>query len=66
MMSGLLAFARVGDPSTASVPWPRWSRQKEQLIEFGDAVAIQPMNTQRLDFQTNASAIPAVPRLSRD
>jgi para-nitrobenzyl esterase len=66
MMSALLAFARVGDPSTASVPWPRWSRQKEQLIEFGDAVSIQPMSTQRLDFHTNAGVMPAVPRLSRD
>jgi para-nitrobenzyl esterase len=66
MMSGLLTFARVGDPSTASVLWPRWSRQKEQLIEFGDAVAIQPMNTQRLDFQANARVNPAAPRLSRD
>jgi len=66
MMSGLLAFARVGDPSTASVAWPRWNRQKEQLLEFGDAVAILPMNTQRLDFHTQASATPATPRLSRD
>jgi para-nitrobenzyl esterase len=66
MMIGLLAFARVGDPSTASVPWPRWSRQKEQLIEFGDAVAILPMNTQRLDFHTQANVAPTVPPLSRD
>jgi carboxylesterase type B len=66
MMSGLLAFARIGDPSTALVPWPRWTRQKEQLVEFGDAVAIEPMNKQRLDFHTNASVTPAMPRPSRD
>jgi para-nitrobenzyl esterase len=66
MMSGLLAFARVADPSTASIPWPRWSRQKEQLIEFGGAVAILPMNTQRLDFHTQANVAPTVPPLSRD
>ena len=66
MMNGLLAFARVGDPSTALVPWPRWSRQNEQLVEFGDAVAILPMNTQRMDFHTPANAAPAIPRLSRD
>jgi para-nitrobenzyl esterase len=66
MMSGLLAFARVGDPSTVLVPWPRWSRQKEQLIEFGNAVAILPMNTQRLDFHTQPNVAPTMPRLSRD
>src|SRR5258708_7819175 len=45
MLRGLVAFAREGDPSPALVPWPRWSRKKEQPREFGDAVAILPMNT---------------------
>jgi para-nitrobenzyl esterase len=66
MLGGLLAFARVGDPSIALIPWPRWTRQKEQLLEFGDAIATRPMNPQRLDFHSNGSVPPAVPRLSRD
>jgi para-nitrobenzyl esterase len=66
MMGGLLAFARTGDPSTASVPWLQWTRHKEQLLEFGDVIATRPMNAQRLDFQTDASVTAATPRLSRD
>ncbi len=50
MTDALIAFAKTGNPNTPAVEWPAWSSQKEQLVEFGDKVAIQPMNAARLDF----------------
>jgi para-nitrobenzyl esterase len=66
MMDCLIAFARTGNPSTTVVTWPQWRPQTEQLVEFGDVVAIRPMDRIRLDFHAAANATPATPRLSRD
>ena len=56
MTDALIAFAKTGNPKTAAVEWPAWSPQKEQLMEFGDKIAIQPMNSARLDFMSARSA----------
>jgi para-nitrobenzyl esterase len=66
MMDTLIAFATTGNPGTAVVQWPRWTPQSEQLLEFGDAIKVQPMNTQRLDFMAAHGAAPATPRAARD
>jgi para-nitrobenzyl esterase len=55
MTDVLIAFARTGDPNTAAVHWPQWLPQNEQLVEFGDKIAVQPMNTARLDFMASRS-----------
>jgi para-nitrobenzyl esterase len=55
MTDALIAFAKTGDPNTPDVRWPAWSPQNEQLVEFGDKIAVQPMNTARLDFMASRS-----------
>ena len=50
MLASLVAFAKSGDPSTAAAPWPRWSVNAEQLMDFGDDVSIRSMDSERLDF----------------
>jgi para-nitrobenzyl esterase len=50
MLASLVAFAKSGDPSIAAGPWPKWSTDAERLVDFGDAVSIRPMNSERLDF----------------
>jgi para-nitrobenzyl esterase len=50
MLASLTAFAKSGDPSVAAGPWPKWSINAERLVDFGDAVSIRQMNTERLDF----------------
>jgi para-nitrobenzyl esterase len=55
MLSALVAFAKSGDPSTAATAWPKWSVDAERLVDFGDAVSILPMNSERLDFHLAAS-----------
>lgn len=55
MTDTLIAFAKTGDPSTAAVHWPQWSPQIEQLVEFGDKISVQAMNTARLDFMATRS-----------
>jgi len=53
MTDALIAFAKTGDPNTPAVKWPKWSPQNEQLVEFGDTIAVQPMNSARLDFMAS-------------
>jgi para-nitrobenzyl esterase len=53
MADTLIAFAKTGDPNTAAVRWPAWSAQKEQLVEFGDKIEVQAMNSARLDFMAS-------------
>ncbi len=55
MLESLVAFAKSGDPSTAATAWPKWSGNAEQLVDFGDAVSIRPMNSERLDFHMAGS-----------
>ena len=50
MLASLVAFAKSGDPSTVDAPWPRWSVNSEQLVDFGNDVSIRSMDSERLDF----------------
>lgn len=50
MLASLIAFAKSGAPSTAAAPWPRWSVNAEQLVDFGDSVSVRSMDSERLDF----------------
>jgi len=50
MTAALIAFANTGDPGTVAVPWPQWTAQNERLLEFGDSIQVQSMNTPRLEF----------------
>ncbi len=76
MTDALIAFAKTGEPNTAAVHWPAWSATNEQLVDFGDKIGVQPMNSARLDFMashggggrggrgatSNPTANPATPR----
>jgi len=67
MTETLIAFAKSGDPSTASLRWPAWRPRAEQLAEFGDTIQIQTINTERLEFMTtHGSGAGATPRAARD
>lgn len=69
MTAALIAFANTGNPATKATPWPAWIPTNEQLIEFGDQVAIQPMETKRLDFMKKhggGQGGPGGPRRARD
>ena len=46
----LIAFAKTGDPNTAAIKWPRYDPQSEQMMNFGDTIAVQRMNSKGLDF----------------
>jgi len=50
MTAALIAFANMGSPNTAAVPWPEWKPGKEVLVEYGNTIRSQPMQTARLDF----------------
>jgi para-nitrobenzyl esterase len=66
MTDALIAFAKTGDPNTPAVHWPKWTPQSEQLVEFGDAIKVMPMNTARLNFMAAHSPAPPAPRAARD
>ena len=50
LSDALIAFAKTGDPNTAAIKWPRYDPQSEQMMNFGDTIAVQRMNTKGLDF----------------
>lgn len=50
LMASLIAFANTGNPSTAEVAWPAWAADKEQYIEFGDAIRTLTINAARMAF----------------
>ena len=66
LSDALVAFARTGNPSTPALAWPRYDPAHEQMMEFGDAIRVLPMNTKGLDFfraltvTVPSTAIPAV------
>jgi len=66
MTDALIAFASKGNPNTSAVEWPQLSAQKEQLVEFGDKIVVQSMNSERLSFMATRVAAPATPRAARD
>ena len=69
MSDCLIALANKGNPATEAVKWPAWRPDAEQLVEFGDAVRVQPMATDRLNFLTEhpmPQTRPTATRLTRD
>ena len=66
MTAALIAFANTGNSGTSAVSWPRWMPQNEQLVEFGEKIQVQPMNTARLEFMAAHGTAQATPRAARD
>jgi len=66
MMDTLIAFANTGNPNTPAVHWPQWKPTSEQLVEFGDTINIQVMNTPRMDFMAIHGGGQGTPRGTRD
>ncbi len=52
MTAAIIAFANTGNPATSDVPWPAWSAQNPQYVTFGDKIAVDKVNTARLDFMS--------------
>ena len=61
LTASLVAFARTGNPSTASVAWPAWSAEREQYLEFGDRITALPIDAPRLAFMAAHRPPPARP-----
>jgi len=66
MSDCLVAFARTGDPRTLATPWPQWTPDSEQYVEFGDNAGVREENRSRMEFHTPENITPSPPRLSRD
>jgi len=66
MTAALIAFANTGSPSTAAVPWPQWAPKNEKLVEFGDRISVEQMNTGRLEFMRTHGGGQATLRGTRD
>jgi para-nitrobenzyl esterase len=66
MMDCLIAFARSGDPSTPATPWPQWTLDAPNYLEFGDESGVRQENRSRMEFHTPENVTPSTPRLSRD
>ena len=49
MMNSLVAFAKTGDPSTSSVPWPKYSTVLRKRMNFGDTQSVADWDN-GLDF----------------
>jgi para-nitrobenzyl esterase len=54
MSDCIVAFARTGNPETARVAWPTYQPDREQLIDFGDRIAVTRLDTQRMSFMAAA------------
>jgi len=66
MTAALIAFANTGNPSTPALPWPQWKPQNEQLVEFGNTITVQRMNTERLEFMAKHGGGEMTRRAARD
>jgi para-nitrobenzyl esterase len=66
MTAALIAFANTGNPGTAAVSWPEWKPQNEVLVEFGDSVRTQAMQTARLEFMAAHPPAGGPRRAARD
>ena len=58
MTATLIALAANGDPSTSDVKWPAWTAQNPQYIRFGDAITVEKVNLERLDFMSKHRPTP--------
>jgi para-nitrobenzyl esterase len=65
----LIAFASSGKPSTKEIHWSQWKPGEERLLELGDVVSMQKMNTDRFTFHVEnrpAGSTQAPARAARD
>jgi para-nitrobenzyl esterase len=65
----LIAFAKSGKPSTTDVQWPQWTTNDERLLELGEPIRVQTMNTERFTFHMTNRPVPSTqtpPRAARD
>ncbi len=62
----LIALPNTGSPVTASVRWPVWRLDSEQLVEFGDSIRVLPMATQRLNFMIEHPISAGLRRFTRN
>jgi len=58
LTTALIAFATTGNPSTSDVPWPAWSAQDEQYVNFGDEIGVVTINRARLEFMAKHRPAP--------
>ena len=50
MLGALIAFADTGSPSTKAMPWPAWSKRDDAKLVLGDTVAVEKLDSARLDW----------------
>jgi para-nitrobenzyl esterase len=50
MSDALIGFAKSGHPATAAVPWPAWSPQQDEFVDFNIPVRVQPFNTAGMNW----------------
>jgi para-nitrobenzyl esterase len=50
MMHSLIAFAQTGDPGTAEVPWPAYSRTQAKFVLFAAGPTIESLDQRRMDW----------------
>jgi para-nitrobenzyl esterase len=58
MMDSLIAFAKTGDPNTASVKWPAWKASSEQYEDFNDGARPMALNVKGMDWLLAHKATP--------
>ncbi len=46
----LVAYARTGNPTTAQIPFVRYALKGEQRLLIGEAVKVEKLNSEALDF----------------
>lgn len=61
LTASLIAFANTGTPATPQAPWPAWTAEREEYIEFGDQIRTLPINRARLDFMAAHRPAPGPP-----
>ena len=50
MMRSLITFAESGDPGTAQVSWPAYSRKQERFVLFAAGVTVESLDPRRMDW----------------
>jgi len=58
MSDALAAFVKTGDPSTPDVDWPRYTRENEVRMVFGDAIEVAPVSEGIKFFLDNPDVSP--------
>jgi para-nitrobenzyl esterase len=66
MTASLVAFARTGNPTTAALPWLRFSLADQQLLEIGDSARARPMAGARFEFHAEHPLPPGAVLGARD